>query len=151
MRCGSSFMRSPTTSAISCARWRRWSRSRRIADHLIKIGAKVVSDGRYVIFQTEVAIPRQMFQEILRLIRNCGRSHHQPLRETFDVMHSSNRKKECVQVPAKWPDQTLAKRSGYPRCWLAVSTSRLSCKTAGKTRKLMPVWDSSGESRFYTN
>src|SRR5262249_17547477 len=28
MRCGSSFMRSPTTSAISCARWRRRSRSR---------------------------------------------------------------------------------------------------------------------------
>ncbi len=35
----------------------------------IKIGAKVVSDGRYVAFQMhEVAIPRQMFQEILRLI-----------------------------------------------------------------------------------
>src|SRR5215471_2118837 len=38
-------------------------------DKLIKIGAKVVSHGRYVIFQmAEVAIARQMFQEILRLI-----------------------------------------------------------------------------------
>jgi len=27
-------------------------------------------------------------------------------------------------------------------------TSRLSCKSAGKTRTLMPVWDSSGESRL---
>jgi hypothetical protein len=27
-------------------------------------------------------------------------------------------------------------------------TSRLSCKRAGKTRILMPVWDSSGESRL---
>ena len=36
---------------------------------LIKIGAKVISHGRYVAFQmAEVAIPRQMFQEILRLI-----------------------------------------------------------------------------------
>jgi hypothetical protein len=36
---------------------------------LIKIGAKVVSHGRYVAFQmAEVAIPRQIFQEILRLI-----------------------------------------------------------------------------------
>src|SRR5262249_12270244 len=36
---------------------------------LIKIGAKVVSHGRYVAFQmAEVAIARQMFQEILRLI-----------------------------------------------------------------------------------
>ena len=36
---------------------------------LIKIGAKVVSHGRYVAFQmAEVAIPRQMFQQILWLI-----------------------------------------------------------------------------------
>src|SRR5450432_1767264 len=36
---------------------------------LIKIGAKVVSHGRYIAFQmAEVAIPRQMFQEIVRLI-----------------------------------------------------------------------------------
>jgi hypothetical protein len=40
-----------------------------LKDKLIKIGAKVVSHGRYVVFQmAEVAIPRQMFQEILRLI-----------------------------------------------------------------------------------
>ena len=38
-------------------------------DLALKIGAKVVSHGRYVVFQmAEVAIPRQMFQEILRLI-----------------------------------------------------------------------------------
>jgi hypothetical protein len=36
---------------------------------LIKIGAKVISHGRSIAFQmAEVAIPRQMFQEILRLI-----------------------------------------------------------------------------------
>jgi hypothetical protein len=40
-----------------------------LKDKLIKIGAKVVSHGRYIVFQmAEVAIPRQMFQEILRLI-----------------------------------------------------------------------------------
>jgi hypothetical protein len=33
------------------------------------IGARVVSHGRYVIFQmAEVAVPRELFQEILRLI-----------------------------------------------------------------------------------
>ena len=40
-------------------------------DHekLIKIGAKVVSHGRYVAFQmAEVAIPRNLFADILRLI-----------------------------------------------------------------------------------
>ena len=40
-----------------------------LKEKLIKIGAKVVSHGRYVAFQmAEVAVPRQMFQEILRLI-----------------------------------------------------------------------------------
>ena len=40
-----------------------------LKEKLIKIGAKVVSHGRYVVFQmAEVAIPRQMFEEILRLI-----------------------------------------------------------------------------------
>src|SRR5258708_38555053 len=40
-----------------------------LKEKLIKIGTKVVSHGRYVIFQiAEVAIARQMFQEILRLI-----------------------------------------------------------------------------------
>ena len=36
---------------------------------LVKIGAKVVSHGRYVTFQlAEVAVPRALFAEILRLI-----------------------------------------------------------------------------------
>jgi len=36
----------------------------------IKIGAKVVRHARYVIFQmAEVAVPRQLFQEILDRIR----------------------------------------------------------------------------------
>ena len=40
-----------------------------LKERLIKIGANVVSHGRYVAFQmAEVAIPRQMFQEILQLI-----------------------------------------------------------------------------------
>jgi hypothetical protein len=47
---------------------RDWSLTS-LKDKLINIGVKVVSHGRYVAFQmAEVAIPRQMFQEILRLI-----------------------------------------------------------------------------------
>ncbi len=38
-------------------------------EKLIKIGAKVVRHGRYVTFQlAEIAIPRALFTEILRLI-----------------------------------------------------------------------------------
>ena len=40
-----------------------------LKEKLINIGAKVVSEGRYLVFQmAEVAITREMFQEILRLI-----------------------------------------------------------------------------------
>ncbi len=38
-------------------------------EQLVKIGAKVVSHGRYVTFQlAEVAVPRNLFGEILRRI-----------------------------------------------------------------------------------
>jgi hypothetical protein len=39
---------------------------------LVKIGAKVVAHGRYVTFQmAEVAVPRDLFREILNLITGC--------------------------------------------------------------------------------
>ncbi len=45
-----------------------WSLTTR-HEKLIKIGAKVVRDGRYVTFQfAKVAIPRRLFAAILRLI-----------------------------------------------------------------------------------
>jgi hypothetical protein len=45
-----------------------WS-STSLREKLIKIGAKVVSHGRFVTFQmAEVAVPRQMFVDILLLI-----------------------------------------------------------------------------------
>jgi hypothetical protein len=40
-----------------------------LREKLIKIGAKVVSHGRYVLFQmAEVAVPRRVFHHILRQI-----------------------------------------------------------------------------------
>ena len=40
-----------------------------LREKLIKIGAKVVSHGRYVTFQmAEVVVPRQMFADILSLV-----------------------------------------------------------------------------------
>ena len=61
-----------------CTRGVRASRDLRLApddrqidllEELVKIGAKVVSHGRYVTFQlAEVAVPRKLFREILRRI-----------------------------------------------------------------------------------
>jgi hypothetical protein len=40
-----------------------------LRQRLVKIAAKVVSHGRYVTFQlAEVAVPRDLFEKILRLI-----------------------------------------------------------------------------------
>ena len=40
-----------------------------LKEKLIKIGARIVTHSRYVTFQlTEVAVPRGLFAEILRLI-----------------------------------------------------------------------------------
>src|SRR6516165_3336285 len=68
--------------------------------------------------------------------------------EMFDVLHSrATDRRSASKCQGKWPDQTLDQAFGLPELLVAVSTSRLSCKRAGKTRTLMPVWDSSGESR----
>jgi hypothetical protein len=47
---------------------RDWSLTS-LKQKLIKIGAKVVGHGRYIAFEmAEVAIPREVFADILRLI-----------------------------------------------------------------------------------
>ncbi len=46
----------------------KWSLST-LREKLVKVGAKVVRHGRYVVFQmAEVAIPRELFADILRRI-----------------------------------------------------------------------------------
>ena len=58
------FMRTPAMPKTA----EPWSLTS-LREKLIKIGAKVVSHGRYTTFQmAEVAVPRQMFLEILMLI-----------------------------------------------------------------------------------
>jgi hypothetical protein len=80
----SSFTGSLSILKISCARWRRPSRSKIVddnyqgeADHF---GTKVVSHGRYVAFRmAEISIPRNLFADILRLI---GQLRPPPLAST---------------------------------------------------------------------
>jgi hypothetical protein len=55
----------PLTWTSPCEDWSLTS----LKEKLIKIGAKVVSHGRYVAFQmAEVWIPRNLFADILRLV-----------------------------------------------------------------------------------
>ena len=50
-----------------------WS-STTLREKLVKIGAKVVSHGRYVTFQlAELPVPRELFRKILSLIGDLRR------------------------------------------------------------------------------
>ena len=52
---------------------RHWSLTT-LREKLVKIGAEIVSHGRYVTFQlAEVAVPRNLFQKILSLIDDLRR------------------------------------------------------------------------------
>ena len=51
-------------------------------------------------------------------------------------------------MPGKMAGSDPRPSARVTRVLVAVGTSHLSCKRAGKTRTLMPVWDSSGESRL---
>ena len=118
-----------------------------LKEKLIKIGAKVVSHGRYVAFQmAEVAIPRQMFQEILRLIAELGRSRHLRQHEALDGhAFRSNRREECVQMPRKMARSGCQTPFGLAEALMAVHTLYLSC---GKGRKSANTRSSFGESRL---
>jgi hypothetical protein len=63
-----------------------------LKEKLIKTGAKVVSHGRYVAFQmAEVAVPRNLFADILRMIADCGLRHSRQQLSAF-VCQESNPK-----------------------------------------------------------
>jgi hypothetical protein len=48
--------------------------SARLREKLVKTGAKVVRHARYAVFQmAEVAVPRELFEQILRLIDGLRR------------------------------------------------------------------------------
>jgi hypothetical protein len=51
-------------------------------------------------------------------------------------------------MPGKMARSALRPPFGLPDAPVAVRTSLLSCRKAGKARIFTPVWDSSGESRF---
>ena len=70
-----------------------------LREKLIKIGAKIVRHGRYVTFQmAEVAIPRDLFADILR--RNYGEISNEFLRNmgnTYDESQDVEDRNECLE------------------------------------------------------
>src|SRR5262249_15828426 len=79
------------------------------------------------------------FQEILRLNAQAAATTSASVRRSMSCIQEQLTEGSATRPPF-----------GLPEVLVAVSTSRLSCKRAGKTRTLMPIWDSSGESRLST-
>jgi hypothetical protein len=78
-----------------------------LCEKFIKIGAKVVSHGRYLTFQmTEVAVPRQMFADILMLIARLRAACSPPLR------------KKLVAVDGQKPDYSPSRCRESGECRL---------------------------------
>src|SRR5271166_2788527 len=95
-----------------------------LRENLIKIGAKVVSHGRQVMFQmAEVAVPRQMFYDILPLIARL-RAPPAPA----GVRCDRRRRQRCALMNAK---QWVA----TPRCGQSAASAVYGARVA---RLLLP-------------
>ncbi len=71
-----------------------------LRERLVKIGAKAVRHGRYVTFQlAEVAVPRDLFRKILRLIDDL-RPSSTPA-QAGDIDGMSKRQARCVCMTRK--------------------------------------------------
>jgi hypothetical protein len=74
-----------------------------LREKLIKIGAKVVSHGRYITFQmAEVAVSRQTFANSLSLIAGCGHRPRQHDRE-MGPDATDGRRQRCALIKASRP------------------------------------------------
>ena len=131
---------------------KQWSLTS-LREKLVKIGAKVVRHGRYVIFQmAEVAVPRQLFHEILRLIGELlQQPPAAPLRETPDG-HAlrGNQWEEYVQMPAKMARSALRFVVWDARGDCNCPNCVMPCRERRKPRISKPVRESSGKSRLNT-
>jgi hypothetical protein len=80
---------------------------------LIKIGAKVVSHGRFVAFQrAEVAIPRNLFADILRLVAELRPA---PATSTGQCVRLSLAAKRIYKPPRGLNDISVLSKSYYVR------------------------------------
>jgi hypothetical protein len=108
---------------LSCGRWRcpkpaEPSSLTSLREMLVKIGAKVVSHGRYVTFQmAEVAMSRRMFQEVLTLIARLQTPPRQP--EVQKTDRRAKRRKRCAQMGAERFSASAQSKWRFPPSFMA--------------------------------
>jgi Transposase DDE domain group 1 len=122
-----------------------------LQEKLIKIAAKVVSHGRYVMFQmAEVAVPRQMLHDILRLIARL-QAPPAPSTRGAEIECDRRRRQRCglmkakQRVPAPQGEQPIVADAAPP---VAGEALLLCCHRRRKTRQLCSPAPQSGECRI---
>jgi len=113
-----------------------------LREKLIKIGAKVISHGRYVTFQTaEVAVPRQMFADILSLIARL-RAPPAPARRAAGQVRRAIRGELC-------PGTGKAGISGFgrrqPAALIALCSRRRQIAVAKRRSKARSFLENTGD------
>ena len=114
-----------------------------LKEKLIKIGAKVVSHGRYIAFQmAEVATPRKMFEEILYLIAELRPKPPPALASTADGhAFRSTRWEDWAQMQSK--TRNLGPENATPGSeWRPPASNRSA--PSGKLGRLLPSAPNSG-------
>jgi hypothetical protein len=117
-----------------------------LRERLIKIGAKVTSHGRYVTFQmAAIAVPRQMFVEILSLIARLRALACASMREQSDQMRQATTAKACNDLArsARFTVPVLS-TAGFNRTLLVLSAI-CRCPSPVKGTILAPKPRESGE------
>jgi Transposase DDE domain group 1 len=118
-------------------------------DKLIKIGAEVVSHARYVTFQmAEVAVPRQMFADILSLIARLRGTTHAHRRGRRDRC-GKRQQRRCAFMRsevARLRGSPWSTR-GFDRLLLAARAIR-RCSSRSRERSWPRTGRGSGECRL---
>jgi hypothetical protein len=94
-------------------------------EKLIKIGAKVVSHGRYVALFRWRRSPShgKMFREILRPIAEYAAATSAGVRRPMVMRSRATDRRRASKCEGKWPDQPLDQTVGLLKAPVAVSTS----------------------------
>jgi hypothetical protein len=117
-----------------------------LKEKLIKIGAKVVSHGRYVAFQmAEVAIPTANVPGDFAAHRGtaAAATTRASMRRSTVMRSRATDRRSTSKCQEDGQIRPSTKRSGCPRVPVGVRTSRLSSRETGKALIFTPVRESS--------
>jgi hypothetical protein len=120
-----------------------------LREKLIKMGAKVVSHGRYVTFElAEVAVPRQMVADVLSLIARL-RAAPAPACGTLGQMQQTTTAEVCLdeRKSSSFPRRKCSQPAEF-ECLLRTRCAMYRCPRRPKGRSWLTIHPESGESRL---